>query len=393
VFLKTPIAFLFPGAIVVAAAAAALVLTPNAHLLAEAAAGYPYVALGAAFLLAIRLHRGRLLMAAIAVATANLALQPWALGDNLLAYALLAAFLPVGFALLAFADDKGFSVRRLRRDALLVFGPLAIGAFFSAGNPARAVDLLTARYAGVPLPWLAAIVAIVAIVVSIVRAPRATETGLAWLAFTYALALAAPMGSVPRGVWMLAAGLVLIVALVETAYAMAYHDELTGLPGRRALSQALSSLEPPFALAVVDVDHFKSFNDQHGHDVGDQVLCMVASKLRAVGGGGRAFRSGGEEFTMVFAAMSKRDALPFVEDVRAAVAKAEFALRGHPRPKGKKAAAARGRGKAASGKLQVTISVGVASSTAKNRSVEEVLKAADTAMYRAKNQGRNQVVG
>ena len=191
---------------------------------------------------------------------------------------------------------------------------------------------------------------------------------------------------------MLAAGLVLIVALVETAYAMAYHDELTGLPGRRALSQALASLEPPFALAVVDVDHFKSFNDRHGHDVGDQVLCMVASKLRAVGGGGRAFRSGGEEFTMVFAAMSKREALPYVEDVRAAVAKAEFALRGHPRPKGKKAAAARGRGKAASSKLQVTVSVGVASSTAKNNSVEDVLKAADKAMYRAKNQGRNQVV-
>jgi diguanylate cyclase (GGDEF)-like protein len=391
VLLKTPITFLFPGAIVVAAAAAALVVAPQAHLLSEAATGYPYAALGAALLLAIRLHRSRLLVATLAVAAAYLALQPWALGNNLLAHALIAAFLPIGFALLAFATDAGLTGARLRRDAALVFGPLAIAAFFSAGDPAGAAELLTARYAGVPLPWLAAVAAMTAIVVSIVRAPRATETGLAWLTFTLALALAAPTASVPRGVWILAAGLVLIVALVETAYALAYHDELTGLPGRRALSQALASLEPPFALAVVDVDHFKSFNDRHGHDVGDQVLCMVASKLRAVGGGGRAFRSGGEEFTMVFPAMSKRDALPYVEDAREAVANAEFTLRGHPRPKGKQAAAARGRGKAASGRLQVTVSVGIASSTPKNSGTDEVLKAADKAMYRAKNEGRNRV--
>ena len=60
---------------------------------------------------------------------------------------------------------------------------------------------------------------------------------------------------------------------------MAYHDELTGLPGRRALNEALLRVGSRYAVAMVDVDHFKHFNDAYGHEVGDQVLRMVAAQL------------------------------------------------------------------------------------------------------------------
>jgi diguanylate cyclase (GGDEF)-like protein len=173
---------------------------------------------------------------------------------------------------------------------------------------------------------------------------------------------------------------------------MAFQDELTELPGRRALSHALQSLATPYSIAVIDIDHFKSFNDQYGHDVGDQVLRMVAARLRAVGGGGQAFRSGGEEFTIVFAGLSKREALAHAEAVREAVANARFALRKLPRPRGKKAQQRRGRAGSSVGQLHVTISVGVASPNTRHNTVNAVIRHADKAMYRAKSEGRNRVV-
>jgi GGDEF domain-containing protein len=193
-------------------------------------------------------------------------------------------------------------------------------------------------------------------------------------------------------VWLLAAGVILVIALIEVSYVMAFHDELTALPGRRALNQLLASVRAPYTVAVIDVDRFKSFNDRYGHDVGDQVLRMVAAKLAAVGGGGRSFRSGGEEFTIVFPGRTKPEALPHVQAVRAAVEDATFTLRKLPRPKGKKAATARGAKRDAGRQLGVTISAGLASFSPASGSAHAVMKLADKAMYRAKKNGRNRVV-
>ena len=77
----------------------------------------------------------------------------------------------------------------------------------------------------------------------------------------------------------------IVAAVVHEAYQMAYRDELTGLPGRRALNDRLERLGRNYVIAMADVDHFKKFNDTHGHDVGDEVLKLVASQLRKVGGG------------------------------------------------------------------------------------------------------------
>ena len=97
-----------------------------------------------------------------------------------------------------------------------------------------------------------------------------------------------------------AAGLVQAVSLLRSSHAMAYRDELTNLLGRRALNERLKGLGPRYSIAMLDIDHFKKFNDTYGHDTGDEVLKLVASRLARVGAGGTAYRYGGEEFSVVF---------------------------------------------------------------------------------------------
>src|SRR5439155_1053185 len=82
--------------------------------------------------------------------------------------------------------------------------------------------------------------------------------------------------------YLATAALILIVAVAEASYHMAYQDSLTGLPARRALNEALLRLGGQYTVAMLDVDHFKRINDHHGHDVGDQVLKMIAAKLAQV---------------------------------------------------------------------------------------------------------------
>ena len=81
---------------------------------------------------------------------------------------------------------------------------------------------------------------------------------------------------------------------------MAYRDELTGLQARRAMNEQLMGLGRQYVIAMVDVDHFKRFNDTFGHDVGDQVLKMVATKIEGVKGGGRLSVTAGRNSLFFF---------------------------------------------------------------------------------------------
>jgi len=193
--------------------------------------------------------------------------------------------------------------------------------------------------------------------------------------------------------FLLGAGLTLGLSVIETSYAMAYRDDLTGLPARRALLRDLENLGGTYAAAMVDVDHFKRFNDKYGHDVGDQVLRMVASRLSRTTGGGRAYRFGGEEFTILFPGKTVSDVLPHLRTTRQAVEDAAFVLRSWRRPKKKPVdpgAWKAGRDMEPK-RLSVTVSIGVADSKDNRSSPESVLKKADEALYRAKRAGRNQV--
>lgn len=183
--------------------------------------------------------------------------------------------------------------------------------------------------------------------------------------------------------------LMIVVGVAHEAYQMAFRDELTGLPGRRALNERLQRLGRNYVLAMADVDHFKKFNDTHGHDVGDQVLRLVAGQLRKVGGGGKVYRYGGEEFTLVFAGKTVEECLPHLEAIRQAVEQYPIQLRDRQQRPGDDQLGRQRRGGASGGRVSVTVSIGVAQRGDAQRSVEEVLKAADKALYGAKSAGRN----
>jgi diguanylate cyclase (GGDEF)-like protein len=198
------------------------------------------------------------------------------------------------------------------------------------------------------------------------------------------------------GVFTAAAGVILMVAMLQESHRLAFNDELTGLPGRRALQEAMAGLGPRYVLAMGDVDHFKSFNDTHGHDIGDQVLKLVAARLAEVEGGGRAFRYGGEEFTVLFADATLAEALPHLDEIRASIEAYRMAVRGEDRPKekdkGEKLRAPESEEmQAPEEMLSVTLSIGAAEPGGDATTPAQVLKAADAALYRAKRGGRNRV--
>jgi GGDEF domain-containing protein len=256
-----------------------------------------------------------------------------------------------------------------------------------------------------PVPLLGRILFVAAVTAAIWRAwPRKTDrfapldAGLAGALIAFYLACEWARDPAVFGVFTSAAGVVLVVAMLQESYRLAFHDELTGLPGRRALLEAMAGLGPRYVIAMADIDHFKSFNDTHGHDIGDQVLKLVAARLAEVEGGGRAFRYGGEEFTVLFPEAALGEAQPHLEATRAAVEGYRMAVRGENRPKDREEGEKRRVGETAGEDslppeklLSVTISIGCAEPSERAKTPAQVLKAADEALYRAKRGGRNRL--
>lgn len=171
-------------------------------------------------------------------------------------------------------------------------------------------------------------------------------------------------------------------ASVTQTIEMAVTDGLTGLHNRRYLDSHLQTLferavarRRPLSVMITDIDRFKSVNDTHGHDGGDDVLREFARRLRKnVRGIDLACRLGGEEFVVVMPDTEGHVAEKVAERIRAEIAKEQFAI-GHD-------------GKT----IAVTVSVGVSSLLKGLDSVEAMMKRADLALYEAKSGGRNRVV-
>lgn len=182
----------------------------------------------------------------------------------------------------------------------------------------------------------------------------------------------------------------LIVSTLFDSFDMAYRDELTGVASRRALNHLLLGLGRRYTIAMADIDHFKQFNDRYGHDVGDDVLRMVAARLNKVSGGGKLYRYGGEEFTVVFPGKSIEQAKPHLEVLRQNIEQYVMKQRQKNRPKdGKKGKASRKQSRSNTDSLSVTVSFGIAQREGKQKTPEQVIKAADNALYKAKKAGRN----
>ena len=189
---------------------------------------------------------------------------------------------------------------------------------------------------------------------------------------------------------VLAGSLSILLALASQMLRLAYYDELTRLPQRRALLAHLRRLGRRSAVAMLDVDHFKRFNDRYGHDIGDQVLRLLGGIL-AKESGFRAYRYGGEEFTLVFNHDRQAAIEESLERVRERVAAYPFRIRGPGRPKNPRKGEA-GRGRNSGGKrISVTVSLGCALRR-DGEIAQALIKRADTLLYRAKKAGRNRAV-
>jgi GGDEF domain-containing protein len=361
-------------------------------------------------LLAWRFKRNNLMLAVLALALPGPALR---LAPSGTVHDAIALLLPANLAGLAWIPDRGLLTASGRLRLVLIAVQAGFIALLAHPNlapvtgvlSAPLVDALPHRVGALAQPALVATAAaVIAATVWFARERRPEDAATVWAIAGVALALASTDGGFGLALWLSAAGLALIVGLVEASYRMAYGDELTGLPARRALDAALRQLGPRYTIAMVDVDHFKKFNDAHGHPAGDQLLRMVATRLRSVGGGGRAFRYGGEEFAIVFPDTAIADVLAHLEDVRRAIESSAFVLRGADRPQKRpgrsrpeRSRADRGRSSArgrrsGSGSVGVTVSIGVAGSRGRRPpEPRAVLEAADAALYRAKNGGRNRV--
>jgi diguanylate cyclase (GGDEF)-like protein len=349
----------------------------------------PYAALVAATVLAWWFNRGRsfVIAASMLLAFAAMSFYP-----RQLIYTAIALLVPLNALLAMVRPEKGARYG-LAHVWLAVLAAEALFLYWLAGEPRpEALDSWALR--SPPTPLLARLAFAAAFAAAVWRAwPEHTPLQVGNAGALAAFFIAAEWGMTPRvfASFMAAGGVVLVVSLLQESHALAFRDQLTGLPGRRALEERLRSLGERYAIAMVDVDHFKQFNDTHGHDIGDQVLRLVAGRLATVGGGGTAYRYGGEEFSVVFPGRGPDEAAADLEAIRGAIERYRMAVRGQDRPK-KAEEGAKRRGAGNTEKmLMVTVSIGVAGPSAEARTPLQVVKAADEALYRAKKGGRNRL--
>ena len=171
------------------------------------------------------------------------------------------------------------------------------------------------------------------------------------------------------------------IQLHETLQQEATHDPLTNLYNRRYLNEALSREfyriireKNSLCFAMLDLDNFKKFNDSYGHEAGDEVLKYIGALLtNLVRGNDIACRFGGEEFVLVFINTTIDNIMPYLEQIRKEIEKAEIYFNEELLP-------------------QITTSIGVAQAPEQGTTVNEIIQAADMALYSAKKAGRNRVM-
>ncbi len=401
--------FLAPAAVLLVAAVLAVVIPQDAITAMQV---LPAIVLPIGLSLGLWFNRGRAFLALVSlffayagyVLVSRYGELPYSL------YALIsgiAIFVPLNVALILALPERGvLHFRSYRWLLLIIVECLLVAWIASAGQvPVSGVawkavlDHWLLRPS--PTPAIGQVLFAAGIALAIGRAyeqlsPVEIGLGSALLAFFIACTWSTRPGTFP--VFIAAAGLILLLSVLQESHRMAFRDDLTGLPGRRMLEEQLLGLGPQFTIAMVDIDHFKAFNDTYGHDVGDQVLRMVGARLAEVEGGGRAFRYGGEEFSILFPDKSLEQTLPELESLRIGIKNYALVPRSGDRRQSERGSEDR-RKKTRPGidvatgdeSLSVTVSIGVAERNRRLHTPAMVLRAADEALYRAKDAGRNRL--
>ncbi|MBT8119720.1 MAG: GGDEF domain-containing protein [Gammaproteobacteria bacterium] len=354
----------------------------------------PVVLAALVFGLSIHFNRSSVFFYVLLIATANIVLGK-ELAQSSLSYALLSAFLPLLLLVLTVLPDRGiFSIRAIPAYVILfsAIGFSIVAAKVSPGwlNHILMTDWLPARYfdwtqQSQSILFISVAMSIAMLVLYFLRPSPHMSAGLGVLIMLIVQLHFGDSDS-SLNVFSSTALLMCLYAVLQESWRMAYLDELTELPARRALREKFQKMSGTYTVAMLDVDHFKRFNDTYGHDTGDAVLRMIATKMNRVSGGGACYRYGGEEFSVIFNGKDNETAIPHLEQLRETIASTPFVINRASRRKSDN----RSRQKKKKS-VKVTVSIGVADSTSAASSPWDVLKQADKALYRAKSKGRNRV--
>ena len=377
---------------------------PAPQILWPYASFYPYIFYGAAALLCWRFHKDRYLFAILSVGAAEravyylLAARGGAITADSLLFTGIGMLVPLNWLVFELIKDRGlFTFRGILRWILIAAEAVFLGMVYlhpraEMTSAIRNYFDAAASYLPAVLPTLATIVFLGAFTILLLRfllRQVPVESISIWALILLYMGFE-QTGSMAEVSYNFAAtALIVLAAILESSYRLAYYDELTGLPARRALNDQLLRLGSKYTIAMADIDHFKKFNDRYGHDVGDQVLKMVAAKLKTGSGGGKPFRYGGEEFAVIFPGGDVDAAKACLESLRQTIETSKFTLRGFGRVFKNRDPSKTARRPQRS--VKITVSIGVAEKTARHEDAHAVIKAADKALYRAKRSGRNRV--
>ena len=339
-----------------------------------------------------------LLFTIIYISLSNYIWDPALKVDSHLAYLLLASLIPINYLLNLLLKERGilnqFGIRRIIFLAIQLY---CIAWLLEHPYP-PVKEFLTFNYfshkifaaTSISQPLiLAIIISSLLMIFGLLKTSSILISGI--FSSFIALITAIHFYQQPQlaTLFIILSGLLIILSITINAYSLAYLDELTNLPSRRAMLQNISTLGKRYCIAMVDVDHFKKFNDKYGHDIGDQVLKKLASQLRHVRGG-KAFRYGGEEFVVIFQNKNLTESQVFCNELCKKVENSPFMLRNKKRPKTKQQGGTPRKQRDAT-PLTITISIGLAERSQDLATADKVIKHADKALYKAKKNGRNQV--
>lgn len=369
------------------------------------ASNLPYILLSVAVLLCHTFRQGRMAMVSVTMLVAYLVIQvrlqtPLSTGTTLLELSLLAALVPVTCLLVYAFPDTGVNSKSMFLYALvlvliMIWAQLIVSHFHAGGFESWSEGLLFTVRDFSKLPFVLVLyslclVGLTAILVLVYN--RSIDV------VVYSAILLASSTFIFFDVQYISStmfslsGTLIIIYVMSASHDMAFNDQLTNIPGRHALEVDMKHLGRKYSMAMVDIDHFKKFNDTYGHDIGDDVLKLVASILKETTGGARAYRYGGEEFTIIFKGKHAEQVEEHLQTLVSEVHNYDMTIRNaKERPDNHdEGIKKRGKNGQSAEVVNVSVSIGLADSTT-TKHPEEVLKLADQALYKAKKTGRNKL--
>jgi GGDEF domain-containing protein len=310
----------------------------------------------------------------------------------------LAVLLPVNLVAYSALNERGpLRSRCLRRLVPILAQVIAVGLLARGNWPAITVWLnhsfiaaVRTEWTAIPLAGLAVFgLAILFLTIRCALYQDFVGVGFMWALVSAFWALHGALRGWDPTPFFAAGGWVLIGSLIGTGNRTGEYDDLTELPGWRALREALLQQGGRYALALVSVDHFSHLRSTLGRQVGDQVLRMVATQLRRISGGGTAHRFGRETFAVLFTDVPAVEAVSHLDAARRTIASYCFVLRGPGRPRNKPAVPTPPTGPRVA--VTVTVSVGMAERDCLASRPRHVIRAARQALWHAIESGRNLV--